>query len=288
MSKRQGLETRGKVRLKRTLLKMRHTYGRLLRPFDPGSLSRALAAVGIETGDVLFVHVAYNQFAGFTGGPGDVIHVLQQAVGGESGTLLMPTLPFDGIVLDYVAKKQVTDLKRTPSAMGIVSEIFRRMPGVVRTIHPTHPVAVWGANAEALARDHHEASTPCGESSPYMRLPAFKGKILFLGASITTMTFYHAVEEVIEPLLPFSPFTKENFELETRDRDGRIWTTRTRLFDPAISRRRDVRILEPVLKQQGQWRETRAGLLRVVLLQAHAVMETCTQLARQGRHCYGK
>jgi aminoglycoside 3-N-acetyltransferase len=244
-----------------------------------------IAQVGVTTSDVVFAHVAYDRFAGFTGGPGDVIRVLQLAIG-ESGTLLMPTLPFRGTVLDYVARGQVTDLKRTPSAMGLVTEIFRRMPGVIRTIHPTHPVAIWGANAAALARDHHLAETPCGKGSPFLRLPSYDGKILFLGASFNTMTFYHGVEEIIAPGMPFSPFTEETFELRTRDQDGKIWTTRTKLFDRTVSLRRNVHKMEPVLKQRGQWQEGRAGRLRVILVRAQDVLDACSKMATEGKYCY--
>src|SRR5262249_12540176 len=162
-------------------------------------------------GDVVFAHVAFNQFLGFEGGPGDVIQVLQRVVG-DSGTVLMPTLPFGGTAVEYAERHPMTDLVRTPSAMGFVTEIFRRMPGVIRSAHPTHPVAAWGAKAAELTCDHHLAETPCGKQSPYLRLLDVEGKILFLGAEIAAMTFYHGVEEILEPRMPFSPFTRAWYE----------------------------------------------------------------------------
>ncbi len=267
-------------------MRLRRTTANALFRFDAAAFSQAITSAGVRRGDVVLAHIAYDQFVGFTGSPGDVIRTLQQAVG-ETGTLLMPTLPFQGMVLDYVARGQITDLKRTPSAMGLVTEIFRRMPGVIRSIHPTHPVAIWGAQAEVLARDHHLAVTPCGDGSPYLRLLDCQGKILFLGASLTTMTFYHGVEEVLAPLMPFSPFTAESYEMQTRDTAGTLWTTRTKLFDPAVSRRRNVNVLATPLKRRGQWHEARAGLLRVVLVEAQAVLDLCVAMAREGKFCYG-
>lgn len=267
------------------LARYRRSVAKAFFRFDAASLSQAIARAGVRRGDVVLAHVAFDQFVGFTGSPADVIRTLQQAVG-DSGTLLMPTLPFQGVVLDYVARGQVTDLKRTPSAMGLVTEIFRRMPGVIRSVHPTHPVALWGAQAAALARDHHLAATPCGKGSPYLHLLDLRGKILFLGARFNTMTFYHGVEEVIAPRMPFSPFTAETYELQTRDADGALWTTKTKLFDPAVSRRRNVDILVPPLKQRRQWHEGRAGLLRVVLVEAQAVLDLCIAMAQEGKYCY--
>jgi aminoglycoside 3-N-acetyltransferase len=279
------LRRQGKRQVKRKLTRMRQTSANLLFRFDPAELARVIAHVGVTSGDVVFAHVAFDRFFGFTGGPGDVIRVLQQAVGG-TGTLLMPTLPFQGVALDYAARGQITDLKRTPSAMGLVTEIFRRMPGVIRSIHPTHPVAIWGAHADALARDHHLAETPCGKCSPFLRLPEYDGKILFLGASFNTMTFYHGVEEVIAPTMPFSPFTTQIFELQTRDSNGTIWTTRTKLFDRAISLRRNVDKLQPELQKRGQWQQGHAGRLRVILVQAQDVLDACTHMAQHGKYLY--
>ena len=77
---------------------------------------------------------------------------------------------------------------------------------------------------------------------PFLRLLDVNGKVLFLGASARAMTFYHGLEELLETELPVPPFTPEVFELQTRDLDGRLWTTRTRLFSQA---RRDTKLLVP-------------------------------------------
>jgi aminoglycoside 3-N-acetyltransferase len=170
--------------------------------------------------------------------------------------------------------------------MGFVTEIFRRMPGVIRSAHPTHSVAACGARAEELTRDHHLAETPCGKMSPYLRLLDVHGKILFLGADVSTMTFYHGVEEILEPRMPYSPFTKTWYELQTRDSTGTVRTTRTRLLDPEVSRRRDMNLLLPELRRAGVWREGRVGRLRVRLVSAGDVLDACERMAAQGRFVY--
>jgi hypothetical protein len=85
-----------------------------------------------------------------------------------------------------------------------------------------------------------------------------------------------------------SPFTAEEFSLQSRDEHGAILMSKTRLFDPALSRRRDVRKLEPVLRQKGTWAETRLGELDIVLLKAKDVMAASKSLAAQGVYCYGR
>ena len=79
-----------------------------------------------------------------------------------SGTVLMPTLPFGGVAIDYARKNPVFDVRRTPSQTGLLTEIFRRSAGVLRSVHPTHPVAVAGHGAVEMVEGHHLAATPCG------------------------------------------------------------------------------------------------------------------------------
>jgi aminoglycoside 3-N-acetyltransferase len=253
--------------------------------FSAADLLQAFRKLGIEPGDTLLVHSSLNQFEGFRGKPTEILILLQNAVG-SSGTLLLPTLPYTGSAVEYATKSGVFDVVRTPSKMGLLTELFRRTSGVIRSVHPTHAVAIWGASAAEFATGHAKAKTPCGAGTPYARLLDCHGKILFLGCDIESMTFFHTVEEMLEPRMPFSPFTKEEYILQCRDAEGRIWETRTRLFEPAYSRRRNLGKLIPVLKQQGAWNQKRIGTLHLLLLETQEVVKACETLASRGTYCY--
>jgi aminoglycoside 3-N-acetyltransferase len=265
--------------------RLRTAYIRRFRAFGPGELLAAVRAVGVSPGDVVMAHSSFDRFEGFQGSALDVIRVLQESVGPE-GTLLMPTLPFTGSALDYVRSGVVTDLKLTPSRMGLVTEFFRRMQGVERSAHPTHPVAARGRLAVEMTAGHHEAKTPCGAPSPFSRLLDHGGKILLLGTGVRTITFFHYVEEVLEPTMPFSPFTTESFTLATRTRAGETVTTVTRLYDQAVAVRRWLVPLEDELRRRGQWRTARAGGLEVTLVTAAHVLTAMADLAAKGVYCY--
>ncbi len=274
-----------KTYIKTKLRQAKGLYVGAFHAFSGPDLERALRDCGIAAGDVVFVHSSYDAFQGFSGKPSDVIALLQAAVGG-SGTLVMPTLPFNGSAVEYASANPVFDVKRTPSRMGLLTELFRRSPGVVRSIHPTHSVAAWGANAAALTEGHHLTATPCGAGSPYARLLDARGKILLLGTDIDVLTIFHTVEEYLETKIPFSPFTTEVFVLQSRDHSGNIVTTRTRLFEPAVSRRRNVFKLVPHLKRDGGWGESRAGRLSVIVLDAAGVLAAAAAMANRGEYCY--
>jgi aminoglycoside 3-N-acetyltransferase len=168
----------------------------------------------------------------------------------------------------------------------MLTEIFRRSPGVVRSLHPTHSVAAWGADAAAMVAGHEDAKTPCGTGSPYMRLLEHDGKILFLGATYDSMTFWHAVEELIEGDMPFSPFTAEEYCAQARRADGITMECRMRLFEPKYSRARDLSILARELQAKGLWREVRTGGAPMLLVRAADVLNTAKELCARRIYCY--
>ena len=271
--------------IKSLLRGVRGRCERLLFAFGPAELDRALRAAGTRPGDVVLVHCAYDAFRGWSGRPSDVVLVLQRLVG-ESGVVLMPTMPFTGTALDWATANPVVDLRRTPSRMGLVSEVFRRSCGVVRSIHPTHPVAAWGDRAVEFVAGHATASTPCGERSPYHRLLEWNGRIALLGADIESLTFFHTAEALLEAQLPESPFTRETFNLTSVAADGSRHLTQTRLFDPAVSRRRNLRKLQPELVARAAWMHSRAGLLRIATVSARDVLDATVALAARGIYAY--
>jgi len=253
--------------------------------FDSKQLVEALHGLGIRAGDAVVVHSSYAAFEGFTGRSYETVQALQAAVG-EEGTLLMPTMPFGGSALEYVQSGKVTDIARTPSSMGLLTEILRRSPGATRSIHPTHPVAALGRQAVELTADHYQALTPCGKNSPFHRLLEARGKILLAGVDIRSMTFFHYVEEVLEPEMPFSPFTPEWFDIPTRGPGGQVFRTRTRLYDPVISSRRDTRLMIEPLKRAGFWHEGTVGRLNLIVLSAAEVLGTLQAMSRDRKYCY--
>jgi aminoglycoside 3-N-acetyltransferase len=254
-------------------------------PFSACELTEALILLGIKAGDLVLAHIAFNQFIGFTGRPSEVLDSLRTAVT-PSGTLLMPSMPFTGSALEYIHSGRMLDVRRTPSAMGLVTELFRRSPGTLRSLHPTHPVLGSGPHAREMLRDHPLARTPCGRHSPYAKLEEANGKIALLGAGIGTLTFYHYLEETLEDLLPRSPFTQQAFDLRFLGYDGETVQVTNRLYDPDMSARRRLGKIEQELKKRGDWHERRLGRMSLVVLEARAVSKAVRAMAETGIYCY--
>ena len=281
MTSFKALKTQAKKRIR--------TFKRFIavnfRSFTPSDLRQALGKLGVASGDTVLVHSSFDAFEGFKGKPTDVLAMLQALVGSQ-GVVMMPTMTFGGTAVDYARTRPLFDVARTPSRMGLLTELFRRSPGVARSVHPTHPVAIWGADAQELAAGHHLALTPCGAGTPFEALLNRQGKIVLLGTDIGVLTFYHALEEFIEAELLVKPFTEEVFHLQSKTRDGQILDTQCRLFEPSVSRRRNLYKLIPYLKKADAWHETRVGGMKIIVLAAADVDAVVRDMSKQGIYCY--
>ncbi|MBE2237867.1 MAG: AAC(3) family N-acetyltransferase [Caldilineaceae bacterium] len=150
--------------------------------------------MGVQRGDVLLVHASLRALGPVPGGAATVIAGLRAALGAD-GALLMPALSYAAVTPGHPH----FDLALTPSNVGVIAETFRRQPGVLRSLHPTHSVCGQGAAAEMLLASHAVDHTPCGPHSPFHCLPQHHGKILMLGCGLRPNTSFHAIEELVEP-----------------------------------------------------------------------------------------
>lgn len=161
-------------------------------PLSKQQIVEGLRALGLPQGAILMIHSSLSSLGQVDGGADTVIDALLEALGPE-GTLLMPTHPArDG---------RTFDPDTIPSDMGVISETFRLRPGVLRSRHPYHPVAAYGARAEEMLRDHEQSAIPDGPETPYGRLITLGGWVLDIGCDLDTLTLLHTVEAELD--LPY-------------------------------------------------------------------------------------
>jgi aminoglycoside 3-N-acetyltransferase len=161
---------------------------------DRDRVASELGEAGLAPGSAVLVHSSLSSLGRVQGGAETVIGGLLDALGPE-GTLLMPAL-------SYAAVTETSprfDLRSTPSNVGTIPETFRRMPGVLRSLHPTHSVCGAGPRARELLAPHAGDRTPCGPGSPFRLLARSGGSILMLGCGLRPNTSMHGVEELVEP-----------------------------------------------------------------------------------------
>lgn len=213
------------------------------------TLAADLRALGVERGDVLWVHSSLRSLGPVVGGADAVVTALQQAIAPQ-GTLLMP-------VFNLVEASQRAATWRypdTPSTVGYLTERFRLSPDVVRSDHYSHSVAAWGHDAAWFVQGHREhvgLDSPWdlqpwgrtfGTHAPFQRMVDRNAKVLMLGVDYHSATFVHLVEvqawhrrRQVQPQASYDYLDRQAigawWDEQGLVRTGRIAQAASRLFD---------------------------------------------------------
>lgn len=216
-----------------------------------------LRACGIEEGSTLLVHASLSKIGPVKGGSLTVVNALLSVIG-PKGNLLMPSSPVSALQLDYVSQDPVFDVLNTPSKMGAISETFRTMPGVLRSLHPTEPVCAFGPEAEFLTNGHFNQLTPYNADSPFRRLYDLKGEILYLGVRLDNAgTNLHTLEDALDFHYPV--YHSKSFSLKVIDANNQVHLVSTKVHNPDFSRRRKCDALIPLFLQANVAKEITIG-----------------------------
>jgi aminoglycoside 3-N-acetyltransferase len=234
-------------------------------------LKESLRNAGILPGDHLMVHASLSKMGFIEGGADTVVEVLKEMVG-EEGLILMPTSPIARLQLDYVSVNPLFDVLDTPSAMGKVSEVFRTSAGVVRSYHPTEPVAAWGAQAYEYIKDHTNKNTPYHWDSPYGKLIQHGGKILYIGVTLDNAgTHLHTLEDALDVGIPV--YYAQEFKLPVRDYEGNELIITTKVHNPGYSKKRRCDELLPMFLREGVYREVYIGKAKTLVFDAKKMFD---------------
>jgi aminoglycoside 3-N-acetyltransferase len=236
-------------------------------------LRAALERVGVHAGATLFLHSTWDEFYNFNGTSVDLVRLLQQHVGAE-GTIAMPAYPLE------IRPEEVFDVRRTPTGAGLIPEMFRRMPGVRRSINLVHSVAAIGPNADFLVRDHQRSETPWDQSSPYARLSDVDAVLVCMGLprSFGFATAQHCPESLLYHEIPYFRLVfGEPMTYRYRDETGQEGTHSIRRRTGRFRIGRLRRYIAP-----DQVRVTQVSNLRIQAINARYLIERLVELGRQG------
>lgn len=274
-----------KLAIKAQLKQLRGWYASTFCSFGPPQLLQALQALGVQPGDTVMLHSAYSVESGLRGSVSDLIDTFIKAVGPE-GHLLMVSLPYRNASLDWLQSGRRFDVRKTPSMMGMVSEVFRRRPDVLRSLHPTHPILVHGPQAERFIAAHPNCLHPCGPGTPFDEVAKADGKVVFFNVPLYTFTFFHYLEHVVSPTLPFALYTDTLFEAQVVDATGQERVVSTYAFArDAIKRRRPERLYE-ALHARGSVAVQKVGASRLMCVRVSDAIACTQELQQQGRLFY--
>ena len=153
--------------------------------YSGDEMPRHLSALGVKKDAVLLLHTSFRAVRPIEGGPLGLIEALRAALG-PGGTLVMPS--WTG------TDDEPFDPATTPAApdLGVVADVFWRLPGVARSPHPfafaaAGPKAV-PITAGPLPLPPHRLESPVG------RVYELDGQVLLVGVGHDADTMLHLAE----------------------------------------------------------------------------------------------
>ena len=233
-------------------------------------LTEQIAALGIRPDDTLMIHSSMKAIGEVEGGADTVLDAFSEYL--QGGLLLLPTHTW----AQMSDRHPVFDPLSEPSCVGILTNLFFRRPGVVRSLHPTHSVAALGKDAPDYVRGEENSQTPCPRNGCWGRLYDRNAKILFLGCPLKRNTFLHSVEEWNDIPQRLTPYQLQSL---VKTPQGRLlYCPVHRHYHPIcpdISANYDK--MEPVFLKKGIAAEGRIGDARSVLCDAVKMADLVTE-----------
>ena len=152
------------------------------------SFLKIFQELGLKRGDFLLVHSAIEGIS-----PIESIHCFNALleIVGDEGTIAFPTFNFG------FCQGLAYDQRRTPSQVGMLTEMARRHPKAKRILHPIYSFALFGKQSEELSHSIKNVSA-FSEDSLFGELKRQDGKILLIQLPFNkSMTFLHHIEEIV-------------------------------------------------------------------------------------------
>jgi aminoglycoside 3-N-acetyltransferase len=145
-------------------------------------------------GNQVVVHASLSALGQVDGGAETVCDALFDAIG--DGTILFPAFTYDETLIEAKARRTLAFHPDLPVSreIGVVAETFRRLPGVLRSSHPTHSFAAYGRTARDLLSTQRDNNV----LGPIKKLNIAQGQVLLLGTALRAATAIHLAEERLQ------------------------------------------------------------------------------------------
>lgn len=235
-----------------------------------------LIAMGLKPTDTLLMHTSLRAVGKINGGADTLIDALQQVL--SDGMLVIPTHTWNTVGIE----SPVFDVNETPSCVGTLPNIFRKRSGVVRTLHPTHSLGIWGKDAEEFAKGEEKLDTPCNPKSCYGKLIDKNAYILLTGVDFGRNTMIHCIEEIAE--VPYRLKT-ELHPLVVRDTNGNETAVPSHRHQNANS---DLYVkLEPVMLYHNILKKFKLGDADCLLMKAQDLKNVVVALTEIDKNILG-
>ena len=220
-----------------TFISLRRIYRKVLKtiykPLSEEEFKNILSDnIGIHEGSVVFIHSSIDalniEFTVYR-----LLEILLESVG-NNGTLVFPAWHFTYRAEEYLNKGLVFDVKRSPSALGLLSELARRHPDAIRSIHPFNSIVSIGKHAQEIVGEHGNSIYPSDEASPFYKIMKYDGIITGIGVDTNFISFVHCPEDVLKKQFPIKTRLDKIFDAKVKLKDGSMKIIKTLVAHPQI------------------------------------------------------
>lgn len=184
--------------------------------YNKQQLKDQLESMGLKGDETILIHSSMKSIGEVDGGADTVLDAWMEYF--KDGLLLLPTHTWKTVNAD----NPVYNPQTTPSCVGLLTNMFMKRDGVIRSLHPTHSMAGYGKSAAEYLAGEEYNNTPCTPGGCYDRLKDAGGKVLLVGVGHERNTYIHSVEEVLNVPNRLSDMPMELvIELLKEDKDNK-------------------------------------------------------------------
>lgn len=247
-----------------------------------------MVKMGMHSGDVVFIHSSMKEFYNYQGSADELINEILKFLGPE-GTLVMPAYPQHGLcsacstedTYGGINDPIMFDAKTTPTTAGYLAEVFRKMPGVKRSVNIQHSACAIGKYADFLLREHHLSETCWDEKSPYYKLTLLDAKVFALGLPYFLTTTIHCTDSLLRTKFEyFGRFFDRKIKYNYRDLDGNVGTHT--MLTNTVERRRSKKKMVKKYFDKKEFHVSKISNLRIEWVNAKYTHDLFMRLANKG------
>lgn len=255
------------------------------KKFTADDLVKKMCEMGMTSGSVVFIHSSMTEFYNYKGTPEEFITKIINVIG-YNGTLIMPAYPKSKF--QNLNNNEVDfDLRNTKSGAGYLSEIFRKYPGVKRSINLQHSVCAIGKYADFFTSEHHKSETAWDEFSPYYKMSQVNTLVFALGLPYFLGTMIHCTESLLRKKYKyFDLFFSREITYTYSDLDNNI-NSHTMLTSNIARKRSKKKIIKKYFDKE-EFHVGRISNLRIEMVSAKYTLDLFLNLAEKGITMYSK
>lgn len=241
-------------------------------------LIEGFAACGVFPGDKIVVNSSLSSIGYLPGGAIAFVETLKRYITAE-GLIVMPSYPHRDMY-QYLENYVLFDVNETPSQNGAITETFRKSADVFRSLHPTHPLCIWGKNALAISEGHERSKSPYDLHSPYKKLLDLDVKNFCIGVDFEHMIMIRVIDDLWEGYPAAMYFENKLYKVPVKNRHGRVIQVETTCHDPGKAILRYNMKLFPYMAKD--IKTAKLGGARTIVLSSRRMFEHQVRLAKKG------